>query len=110
MASGMLLALSAAMARVARPISPLCFPPRPALLTRLCGVAQPAVSDASAMNESVEPKRRALAIGLPPPFGLVGQGLQFRHCCQKLVERVGDDLLGRPAADGARESQLEVAL
>src|SRR5689334_10472497 len=106
----MLFSLSAARARVASPTSPLAFPPKPALLTWLCGLAQPAVSDASAMNESVEPKRRALAIGLPPPFGLCGQGIQLRHCCQKLVERVGDDLLGRPAADGACESQLEVAL
>src|SRR5690242_15592180 len=106
----MLFSLSAAKARVARPTSPRAFPLTPALLTWLCGEAQPAVSDASAMNESVEPKRRALAIGLPPPFGLGGQGIQLRHRSQKLVERVGDDLLGRPAANGARESQLEMAL
>jgi hypothetical protein len=104
------LELRAANARVARPTSPFALPPKPALVTWLCGEAQPAVSDASAMNEIVEPKRRALAIGLPPPFGLVGQGIQLRHRSQKLVERVGDDLLGRTAANGTRESQLEMAL
>jgi hypothetical protein len=47
---------------------------------------------------------------LPPPFGLLSQAIQLRHRSQKLVERVGDDLLGRSAADGACESQLEMAL
>lgn len=63
------------------------------------------------MNDIAEPKRIALVIRLPlPPAGLVGQRLQLRHCCQKLVERGGDDLLGRPAVDRACESQFEVTL
>src|SRR6476661_5095022 len=110
MAIGMLFELSAAIARVARPTSAFALPPKLALFAWLCGCAQPAVRDASATNESVEPKRIALAIGLPPPFGLCGQGIQLRHRCQELVECVGDDLLGRTSANGARKSQLEVAL
>src|SRR5574338_460635 len=107
----MLLALSSASARVANPTSPLVFPPKPeAELTWLEGAAHPVMIEAIATSESAGPKRLCRDMLLPLCFGLSGQRIEVRHRIQKPIERVGDDLLGRPAVDGACESQLEVAL
>src|SRR4051794_32340426 len=106
-AVGRSLALSAIMARVARPTFSSALPPKPVFC---CGAAQPARIEASAMADAAGPKRSGLDILLPLAFGLDGHGVEFGHGLEQLVERVGDDLLGRPAAHRAGEAQLEVAV
>ena len=78
MAVGMLLELSAAIALVARPISPFALPPKPAVWTFVEEVAQPPTTEASAMSDSAEPNRTGLDMALPLAFGLGGHCIEFR--------------------------------
>src|SRR5439155_18451007 len=64
----------------------------------------------NATTEIAGPRRSGLDIKLSLPFGLLSQSIELRVRGQELVQRVGDDLLRRAAADGTRESQLKVPL
>src|SRR5437762_11071842 len=82
--------LSAAIARMARPISPFALPPKP-VATRDWDVAHPPIIDAKATSEIAGPNRRALDIKLPLPFGFLGQSVELRHRSQELIDRVSED-------------------